>query len=209
MKSRFEEIGGVSFPVVTGTRVLLMPFWLDDPTSLPKEIRPWAGVIEAMRCGRDGLGYLTIDERYVLAGRIHRRPGLHVDGWANDNNPGTWGGGGWGIMGFAIASSQTGCAGWSQDFEGEPAKWGNCDHMRDQCDPDLRKVLAPFTAYLMGSVAVHETLPQQESGVRQFVRLSYPSKAGWPINCTPNPRGIKPAGTLLEPRPLAFTNYHP
>jgi hypothetical protein len=209
--SEFEIVGGVKLPTFRGTRILMMPLHLDDIFfSLPSNLRQWTPIIKAMKSNNEGTAYLTIDERYVRRGLRHRRPGLHVDGW-NDKvlDSGVWGGGNYGSRGWATVASHTGCAVWNQSFEGEPKQWGDCSHLQEQCDPLRETRLRPSTIYRMGRLAVHETLPMHQSGYRQFVRLSMPSKGGWPISCTPNPRGIKPDAEIIGPRPTEFTRYVP
>jgi hypothetical protein len=74
-----------SFPKFTGHRILLMPFiWERGSASIPPElIGDYAELLDSV-CGQapneKGVGYLTIDETFIVAGKTHRRPGLHVDG---------------------------------------------------------------------------------------------------------------------------------
>lgn len=211
--SKYDSAGAVRLPAFKGTRILMMPIYLDDILgSLPKDLRKWTDVVDAMNPeGKEGVAYLTIDERFVRRNQSHRRPGLHVDGWNEDGNCGTWGGGGgaWGDNGWATVASVEGCAAWQQEFQGAPAEFGDCDHMRSQLDPARRVVLQSGHIYMMKKMTVHETLPQVQTGRRQFVRLSMPSGSGWPESCTPNPRGIKPFGAIVSARPSVFTQYQP
>lgn len=211
MISSFEKVDSIQFPEFRGIRALMMPIVLDDlRAALPEDMQPWRDVIKTMAAGRSGIGYLTIDEMEVGAGQRHRRPGLHVDGWSDDSDTGIWGGGGgWGSCGFLMAANISGCAAWAQEITGEPKRYGDCEHLRAELNPDKRTILSPLTIYSMGSLCIHETLPMQSESRRQFIRLSLPSNAAWPSSNTPNPKGIRPTGGIDSPRPRQFTEYKP
>lgn len=62
---------------------MMMPFLLEDINSLPGGIRHYKETVEKLTelsPLRQGVAYLTIDEKLVRAGQTHRRTGLHVDG---------------------------------------------------------------------------------------------------------------------------------
>ncbi len=209
--SEVNKMGSVEFPKFKGSRVLMMPVELHDiDASLPLGLTRWAGflldLVEMSPC-QNGIGYLTIDEIYTSSGKSQRRPGLHVDGWYNDGGGG-WGGGGlWGSKGLVMVSSHIGCAAWTQEFVGQPEEYGNCEHLRPQCQDAARIELQPSIVYSLGGMTVHECIPSGEVA-RQFVRLSMPSQdGGLPSNCTPNPLGIKHPGQITVARPEEFTKY--
>jgi hypothetical protein len=204
--SSFKEVGKLEFPEYASIRVQLMPVILHDRTSLPPLLeqwkRPFLALCEAVK-DTHGTAYLTIDESEVKSGETHRRPGLHVDGM------GAWGkGGGWGVNGMLMASSLTGCAAWKQEFEGEPLhgddvgdpKEGSCEHLRSQALDSKRRLLLSKRIYWCSPLCVHESLPFAHPCKRTFVRLSMPSDSAWPANCTQNPLGIQPTGTISVPR---------
>lgn len=96
--SSFSFEGEVVFPEFSGTRVMMMPVVLGDMASVPETLSAWNDVVERLFGMQDyngEIGYLTIDEKIVSAGRTHRRPGMHVDGVYNKLYGG-WGGGGGG-----------------------------------------------------------------------------------------------------------------
>lgn len=206
-ESRFEVRGPICFPKWTGVRVQLMPIVMHDLESIPPFLRHWKGaIVDLFEQSLDahGVGYLTIDERFVAPGISHRRPGLHIDGM------GAWGNGGHtaGARGMLTASNVEGCAAWRQGFLGLPRaaedagdpNEGDCEHLRAQCLDDNRVVLKASKIYFCEQFCVHESLPILAGGHRIFVRLSMPSNAPWPANCTPNPLGILPTGPISEPR---------
>jgi len=209
---KISELSRLEFPQFTGLRILLMPIVLHDlPASLPSFARQYEHLLTGFPRPR-GIGYLTIDERFVPRGKHHRRPGLHVDGWADDEqDSGTWGGGGsggsWGNGGWITASTSVGCAAYPQEFTDKPKKWGDCEHLRPQVKAAI--ILKPLVAYAMPALLVHETVPATQEGYRQFIRLSMPSRGGWPSSCTANPLGVKPSGPVIAPRPAQFSLYQP
>lgn len=111
----------------------MMPFHLHDPVgTLPDLLGGWRSTLNAVLKSclptAKGTGYLTIDEAWTVPGVTHRRPGLHVDGWADDGQDvtagGSWGGGGGGGGGWGGGGG--GGGGWGggpngEDVEVEPA----------------------------------------------------------------------------------------
>lgn len=220
--SKIDTLGQLKLPEFSGTRILMMPFLLEDLGSIPGSLYQWTGFLNSL-IGRSpcqkGIAYLTIDECQLRAGEIHRRPGLHVDGWHDDSNSGGWGGGGWGSSvegeGMLIVASHLGSVGYQQRFLGTPNKFGDCEHLRIQINrpyifnngPTQKIDFEPNTIYRLDGMTVHESIPVKEDCDRQFVRLSMPSKANWNSSNTPNPLGILPEGKIVEPRPDEFTAY--
>ena len=214
-----QDVGCVALPRPTGLRLLMMPMLLEDVFgSLPVALHAhhWVPVVAALvqlaPCHR-GVGYLTLDERLVRNGQHHRRPGLHVDGWPDEGHAGpggAWGGGGgWGGgQGMVVVASHLGSVAYRQTFSGQPQRFGDCEHLRPQITVGPLPLQAGHV-YHLGSLAVHETIPAGGDQFRQFVRLSMPSRAAWPRNCTPNPLGIQPTGPIIDARPAEFTGYEP
>jgi hypothetical protein len=210
--SRFEYVASAAFPACSGLRLMMMPFRMDDV----ERTVPYAGyaalvrrMIEKER--HEGVGYLTIDEARVPAGEMHRRPGLHVDGLAEDGSPGGWGGprpGGWGHGGFLVAASRTGSAAWRQRFDGYPGKDGDCEHLRDQADESCRRLLHGGSIYRLEPLTVHESLSLPIEIERQFVRVSLPNACPWYEGYTESPVGVAPTGPI-RPRRAAQMAHRP
>lgn len=202
-ESRLTDLGPVAIPPFSGTRVMMMPFVLDDPASLPPSLSAWIDTVAelvALASTRGGVAYLTIDEARLNAGEIHRRPGLHVDGLDERGRHGGWGGGGggWGANGMLTASTHVGCRAWNQTFHGEAAS--DCEHLRSELLDSARVTLHPGRAYAFGALTVHESIPVERACERQFVRLSMPSDAPWFDGYTVNPMGVRPTGPILPRR---------
>lgn len=205
-KSDLKGLGTVSLPVFTGTRVMMMPFLLEDVMSIPGNLAHWRSFIASItqKSGGPQIGtaYLTIDETMVEKGDTQRRPGLHVDGIGSDGSSGGWGGGGggWGTNGMIVAASVAGCHVYLGDFDGWPAPNGDCTHLTAQCATKERVLLEDNQAYCLSPMTVHEVFPMQEKTRRQFMRISMPSNSPWYEGYTKNPNGIKPTGPIHPPR---------
>lgn len=196
-ESKIEDKGLLIFPQFSGLRIMMMPFHLEDVTSIPESMSLWRAAVNTLvglSTVKTGTAYLTVDEAVVQAGQTHRRPGMHVDGL------GGWGGGGggWARNGMLFASNRIGCRGWAQVFDGEPDLNGGCEHLAEQCGEPV--VMQPGRVYWCSPLAVHESIEQAETGQRQFVRLSMPNDCAWYDGYTRNPLGIEPAGPILPAR---------
>jgi len=176
----------------------------------------YLGLISFMFQGMDSkhegqIGYLTIDEKLILAGKTQRRSGLHVDGVYNGTT-GSWGGGGGGSWGSAgngmlTIASVAGCKAYNQTFEGRFGKDGECESLASQCQEDKATLFKPYHLYWVDGLCVHESVPMKEDTKRQFVRLSLPSNGAWFEGYTENPVGVKPTGPILPARTEYSNNF--
>ena len=227
-QSEVKQIrSGYQFPDHSGVRIMMMPFDIKDiQGTIPdilngKNLEAYKSLIQSLH---DDLvenlnityspdkvidainapfsSYLTIDEAYVEKGEYHRRPGLHVDGVDAQGNAGGWGGGGggWGAGGMLVASSRKGCVGWDKLITGKPGPDGNCSHLAKQLDDDSKIVMEAGDGFFVSPLGVHTTIPQEESGERAFIRVSFPNNADWYSGYTENPLGVKPSGAIKAPR---------
>jgi hypothetical protein len=80
-QSQVVKGGFVSFPEFKGEKVYMLPFYKKD--GLPSHLKRWQSTVDQMLCGieTEKVIYLMIDEAFVSAGKTHRRPGLHIDGY--------------------------------------------------------------------------------------------------------------------------------
>lgn len=82
-QSKVIENGAVTFPEFMGERVYMLGFKQKD--GLPVHLNRWQSIVDQMLRGisTDETIYLMIDEQFVPAGKTHRRPGVHIDGYWN------------------------------------------------------------------------------------------------------------------------------
>lgn len=154
------------------------------------------GLMDQAHAGE--VGYLTIDEQRLEAGKTLRRSGLHVDGYYHGRCGGWGGGGGWGSVGNGMLtlSSTPHCRAYAGTFEGEPGWEGECDHI----EVGEGETFAAGRVYWVDGACVHESLPVTERAERQFVRLSMPSNGPWFEGYTPSPVGVLPSAEILPQR---------
>lgn len=208
-QSKFKHLGSVKLPEFSGTRIMMMPVILGDINSIPNFLEAWNDALAEMftmaNC-KEGIGYLTIDEKTVQPAKTHRREGKHVDGIYQGSYGGWGGGGGWGSVGNGMltVASHAGCRAWAGEFLGRPGYEGECDHLADQCDDGT--LFAPNEVYWLDGLCVHESVPMVKTVDRQFVRLSMPSDSPWFDGYTVNPLGVKPTGRILPRREFMDIN---
>ena len=179
----------------------MLPFRLDNIATLPDYLFEWFPTVKKMvavsPC-KSGVGYLTVDQKFVKAGETPRRSGLHVDGVYLDG-PGVWGGGPWGSIkdGMITISDKVGCRAWRGTFEGWPDSEGGCAHFAHLLGEPT--IFEAGQMYWVGGLCIHESLPQPVDTFRTFVRLSMPSDAPWFEGYTVNPR-VSPTGPIYSRR---------
>ncbi len=80
-QSILQQRGQVPFPEFRGDRAYMVPFTKRD--GLPDRLHRWQPTVDAMLEGIDAPGviYIMVDEKVVVPGQSHRRPGVHIDGY--------------------------------------------------------------------------------------------------------------------------------
>lgn len=128
-----------------------------------------------------GIAHMTVDEKIVLQGMSQRRPKPHVDGCFMPSKM-SWGSGGWnhycndiGSGGFKrmpviIAASKVGCRAWKGIFEAEPRDDGDLSHI----PLGEGETLMENTGYLLSPDCIHESIIQNVSIHRSFLRIALP-----------------------------------
>lgn len=81
MQSIVQQLGTVNFPSFNGDRIHMLTIDRDKP--LPEVAKRWQQTIDDMMHGidHDGPVYLMVDQKEVKANQLHRRGGLHIDGF--------------------------------------------------------------------------------------------------------------------------------
>jgi hypothetical protein len=221
--SRFRKLKEIYLPPFSGTRVLMMPLRFEDLETLPDDLAHYKRTIQELidiSPVKEGVGYLTIDEKVVKKGDTLRLKGLHVDGigedgrtdlgiWAitglrnyiasmwNDVNKKWWEGAA-GIGGMLTVSSPAGCRAWHKDFKGKIGYNGDCEPLRKLFPNNEATVFESGVAYWCNASCVHESMLVEEDTERQFVRLSMPNDAPWYGSYTRNPKGVEPTGPVIR-----------
>lgn len=130
---------------------------------------------------REGVAYLTIDEKLLQPGQTQRKPGPHIDGCflpSKNRWGGGGGGGGWNHscniipdrMPVIVASNYPLCKAWEGIFDGQPSEDGDMSHV----ELGHGIVLPQNQGFLLSPDCVHESLPAGELVNRSFVRLAMP-----------------------------------
>jgi hypothetical protein len=215
MQSKAILVGKLDFPQPSNTRIQMMPINIHslDGGDL---LLPWKSTVQALirqfplstlDDETGDIGYITIDERVMNADQRQRRSGLHVDGWAAEgSNVTAHGGGGGGAVwaskyGMFLANNMDDtCRVYVGNLPGIPAYDGCCEHMRDLLHTMQTIDMKAGEIWWMNSLALHETVPQANAGVRQFIRMSMPNKGQWYSDYTENPTGLKAPGEIVGAR---------
>eukprot|EP00931_Biecheleriopsis_adriatica_P075433 TRINITY_DN49299_c0_g1_i1.p1 TRINITY_DN49299_c0_g1~~TRINITY_DN49299_c0_g1_i1.p1 ORF type:complete len:324 (+),score=36.45 TRINITY_DN49299_c0_g1_i1:67-1038(+) len=206
-----HKLGHVDFPPSQGLNVNMMPFMIEDMSSLPNElqgywpmIRTCTGAMNQRDGDLTGIFYLTVQESSVATGTSQRRPGLHVDRHAPDNPASNdeddaylvsggefrWGGTEGGIFMASSVANSTGvwrcCV--EQDVIGD---LGSLEHLREHLGEG--ETLDAGELVWITDLTPHESLPLPEGCLRQYFRLVTSEVTHWySKHSTPNPKGIEP-----------------
>lgn len=193
----FRSLGSVEFPAPSEININMMPFLMGDPDSIPSEYRQYLPLIEACdlpNFEKGKVGYLTISESFVQAGKSQRRGGIHVEKHPSRSWGGGWGGRRGGL--YMSSNVPNSCSVWDSYVE-DPGPMGDCEHLRSSF-PEGR-VLRPGELVWMTDGTPHEALPQIASAYRQFFRLVTSEVSVWyRDHSTPNRLGILPPCQILE-----------
>jgi hypothetical protein len=82
MLSKISEVGTFHLPEFNGDRLYMHALDVQDP-QLPSRVGRYRPLIDQLMPYvplKEGIVYLTIDEKMIVPGTSHRRPGAHIDG---------------------------------------------------------------------------------------------------------------------------------
>lgn len=185
LNSEFADLGPITLPPYQARRKYMHTFDIANPVMAAG----FEDYLESVKelCNRarvfHGEAHMTVDEKLLIPGMTHRRPGPHVDGcfipaaqvWGNGPTPG------WnhycnntgevvGRMPVIIASNIIGCKAWRGQFEGEPAIDGNLSHL----NLDKGEYLGANHGFLLSPDCVHESIQHYKTVCRTFLRIALP-----------------------------------
>lgn len=175
----------IHFPSPTGLKCVMMPFIQGDSASLPEIYRPYAEIINNNYLEKGEVGFLTIDESFVSAGKSQRgynskgiSRNVHIEVGRNENlnswgNP--WGGGYKTLLAdetmvlIANSISDT-CRVWDAVEKRNTYDGDLSDYINDY--PEASGLLMKAGQVAKISIFTpHECIAQSQSGYRQFFRI--------------------------------------
>jgi hypothetical protein len=179
-------ISVIKFPNFTGIKCNMMPFVQGCEDSLPNEYKGYSEIINQNYLEKGEIGFLTIDERFVEAGKSQRgynssgiNRNVHIEVGRNENSN-CWGGSSWGGKNNTILQDDTMVL-IANNISNTCRFWDNKE-MRCTHDGDLSSYIEDYpieTGKMLnaGEVAKisiftpHECVVQEKSGQRQFFRI--------------------------------------
>lgn len=194
-------------------RILDMPIKLagSNEYKIPDEITPFRSTIQKIIDHEHAIlseeqllsyhAYLTIDQSYVQAGAMQRKPGAHVDGFQGARIcPKTI------INHSYVVSNVTPTVFYPQAFNFSHLDERFHDffvEMDAQAHEEKSIQTNPYTIYLMDAYTVHRASIATESGFRTFLRVSYDVKEFDRLGNTINP--LLPYNWEMAPREVQST----
>jgi hypothetical protein len=194
----------MKFPEFTGIRCLMMPFLQGEPASLPDMYAPYKSVLESVYMVKGAIGFLTIDESMVEAGRPHRgaraRHGraLHTEGGLRPNGEYVWGpptpswGGSCAVtldrdVRVLLANSvDNTCAIWDAVHE-DTTEDGDIGHAAELYPYKTATLMHAGEVHEVGILTPHESLAVDAACRRQFLRIVSSGVRGREACFTRNP----------------------
>ena len=176
----------MQFPKFTGVKCHMMPFIQGKSGSLPKELQSYADIINSNYLEKGKIGFLTIDESFVEAGKSQRgyngvgiKRNVHVEvGRAQEVY--CWGGSSWGgkpntlldddtevLLANSISNT---CRVWNTK-EKSYTKDGDLSAYIDRYPENTGTLLKAGEVAKISIFTPHECVSQKESSQRQFLRI--------------------------------------
>jgi hypothetical protein len=176
----------ITFPLFTGVRCLMMPYVQGDPGSVPTAYATYRDIIKAVYVKKGAIGFLTIDESRVDAGKPHRgdraRHGraLHTEAGRLPGAIYVWGGGGWGrkhavtldrdVRILLANNLDDSCAVWDADHR-DTSVDGDIGYAAPKYPYDDATFMKAGDVHEIGIFTPHESLSVQTDFNRQFLRI--------------------------------------
>lgn len=172
--STVQKRGSVVFPAFTGERVYMREFNRKD--GLPPDLARWQPTVDAMLDGIEAPRriFLMVDQAEVSASSMHRRGGVHVDGYWQAEM---------GDHGHRIFLTPRGVQpetlllasdvlGWYVgEFEGHPAAGGDCSKL-DISGLERVEMAPGFVWAGCATGLLHESIAVRQTCRRTVVRLN-------------------------------------
>jgi hypothetical protein len=192
----------ITFPQFSGIRCLMMPYIQGDPASVPEVYTPYRDIVGSVFLQKGDIGFLTIDESFVVAGTPHRGQraqysrALHTEAgkhWVDDAYQWGWG---WGSSNRVTLDRDTkillannlddSCAVWNAEHE-DTSLDGDIGHVADKYPYSNAVLLKAGEVHEIGILTPHESLPVRQDFDRQFLRIISSGVHGREMYFTRNP----------------------
>lgn len=184
----------IAFPEYSGIRCLMMPYIQGDPLSVPSMYDAYRRIIASVFIRKGDIGYLTIDESPVTAGKPHRGQraahgrAIHTEAGKGPTGAYGWGGPtpGWGgpdsvtgrhtvtldrdVQILLANSLDETCAIWNTEHEDTSIN-GDIGHVANMYPYEAGILMRVGDVHKIGILTPHESLPVRVSGNRQFLRI--------------------------------------
>lgn len=181
------KVNKITFPKFTGIRCLMMPYIQGEAASVPECYAAYADILSKLVLYHGAVGFLTIDESVIHAGKPHRGAhakyarALHTEAGRIPGVCYKWGGGGWGKAPHQVELERDvdillannlddTCAVWNSEHE-DTSDDGDLGHVADQYPYERATFLKAGEVHRIGILTPHESLPVTQDGVRQFLRI--------------------------------------
>lgn len=179
-------ISTINFPEYRGVRCLMMPYIQGDSNSLPDAYQSYADIVQSVYFVQGDIGFLTIDESPVYAGKPHRCDrarwdrALHTEAGRLPGRIYCWGGGGWGskhhvtldgTVEILLANNiDHSCAIWDA-IHADTSLDGDIGYAASQYPYEDAILLNAGEVHKIGILTPHESLPVKYNANRQFLRI--------------------------------------
>ena len=184
-------VSNIKFPEPTGIQCLMMPFVQGDSNSVPDIIRAqYSEIIDTTYIKKGDIGYLTIDESYVNAGKAQRayraktNRALHTEAGMMPNKMYCWGDtpvwGGrpnvtldYGTKVLLANNLDSTCALWDSEHKNTSLD-GDIGHESELYPYSDAILMKAGEVHQIGILTPHESLPVIHCWVWQFFRIGLP-----------------------------------
>lgn len=196
------KVSTVNFPMFSGVRCLMMPYIQGDPASIPSAYGSYSDIIGSIYIKKGDIGYLTIDESFVVKGHAHRssraktKRAIHTEAGRIPGKVYAWGGGGWGnnhrvtldrsVQVLLANNIDNSCAVWDAEHE-DTSLDGDLGHVSQMYPYSSARMMKSGEVFKIGILTPHESLPVVNSINRQFLRIVSSGVYGFEPYFTTNP----------------------